>query len=61
MKKNSGALVTIKKTGKKGRTYHKDGEVNGKIPVHLIDDNFEPTGKKVLVSVYNLEINGFID
>ncbi len=55
MGKNSGYLVTTKK-GLKGRTYHKDGTINGKVPVYI-------DGQKnaILCDVETLEMNGFID
>lgn len=60
MSKNSGYLVTTK-TGKKGRTYHNEKPLNGKIKVHVINDEWELTGEKLLCSPEGLIRNGFID
>lgn len=63
--KNSGIQVTVKSG--KGRIYWKDGLVDGKYIVHLVDDHFNPIlddkgqPKKVLVKEENIEVNGFID
>lgn len=54
-RKNSGYLV-ITKTGKKGRTFHSDGQINGKVPVYIFG------GKNpILCNMKTLKITGFID
>lgn len=50
---NSGYLVETKQG--EGRTYHKDDLINGKLAVYLSD------GRKMLCSVENVKIKGFID
>jgi hypothetical protein len=68
---NPGHLVQTK-SGKVGRTFNRDPEVDGKIPVYLaedftpkdIADGFEPktfNGPKLLCSPETLKIIGFID
>ena len=54
---NSGYLVETK-TGKRGRTYHCEGLINGKQIVHV-----EIDGKtlKMLCDPDTLKITGFID
>ena len=57
MSKDSGYLVKTK-TGKEGRTYHREGLVNGKMVVHLDVD-----GKtmKMLCNPKTVEVTGFVD
>ena len=57
MSADAGYLVKTK-TGKEGRTYHRDGLVNEKMIVHI-----EVDGKtvKMLCDPNTIEINGFID
>ena len=55
MSKDSGYLVETK-TGKKGRTYHKDKKVNGKLVVYLDDNNM-----KMLCDPKTIKVVGFID
>lgn len=57
MDKNPGYHVETK-TGKVGRTYHKEGLVNNKMLVHI-----EENGKtlKMLCDPNSLKITGFID
>jgi hypothetical protein len=67
---NPGTLVQTK-SGKVGRTFNRDPEVDGKIPVYLSDFNikdfeegYEPkifNGPKLLCSPGTLKIIGFID
>lgn len=54
---DSGYLVETK-TGLKGRTYHREGRVNGKTIVYV-----EKDGKtlKMLCNPNTLKITGFID
>ena len=54
-------LVETTKTGKKGRTYHGENPINGKIRVYLMTDNFELTGQKMLCDPEGLKKIGFID
>lgn len=46
--KNSGYIVTIKESGKQGRTFHRKGTVNGKVPVYPIDTVLDEKGQVVL-------------
>lgn len=57
MSKDSGYLVKTK-TGKEGRTYHREGLVNKKMVVYV-----EINGKevKMLCDPKTIEIIGFID
>lgn len=57
MSKDSGYLVETK-TGKKGRTYHREGLVNKKMVVHI-----EINGKdtKMLCDPKSVKITGFVD
>lgn len=57
MSKDSGYLVETK-TGKQGRTYHRDNKVNGKVVVYV-----EVEGKKVkmLCNPETIKIIGFVD
>jgi hypothetical protein len=57
MGKDSGYLVKTK-TGLQGRTYHREGLLNGKTVVHI-----EKDGKflKMLCDPKSLEITGFVD
>ena len=57
MSKDSGYLVETK-TGKKGRTYHREGLVNKKIVVHL-----DVNGKdmKMLCDPKSITVTGFVD
>jgi hypothetical protein len=68
---NPGNLVQTK-SGKVGRTFNRDPEVDGKIPVYLaedftakdIADGFEPKtfdGLKLLCVPSTLTVIGFID
>jgi hypothetical protein len=54
---NSGYLVETK-TGKKGRTYHREGLVDGKTVVHIEND-----GKilKMLCDPLTIKVIGYID
>lgn len=62
----SGYLVTTK-NGHRGRTYHKDKLVNGKIPVYLVNVDMSPKldskgqQMKVLCDPETLNMRGFID
>lgn len=44
--KNAGYLVEVLETGKQGRTFHRKGTVNGKLPVYpvdtVLDDDHKP-------------------
>lgn len=57
MKEDAGYLVETK-TGKKGRTYHREGYIKGKAIVYI-----EEEGKKIkmLCDPDSLKITGFID
>lgn len=57
MSMNSGYLVKTK-TGKEGRTYHKEGLVNKKMVVHLTIDGNET---KMLCDPKTINIIGYID
>lgn len=65
--KNPGKLVQTR-DGSLGRTYNKEGLVNGKVMVHLLDkEKFQPkkdsSGNpiKLLCDPSTLTIKGFID
>jgi len=60
MSKKSGYLVETK-TGKRGRTYHKESLVNKKTVVHLYDENDNETNLKMLCDPKSYKIIGFID
>ncbi len=57
MSADAGYLVETK-TGKKGRTYHREGLVNKKMVVHIEED-----GKiiKMLCDPKTVKITGFVD
>ena len=57
MSKDSGYLVETK-TGKKGRTYHRDNKVNGKIVVYIDVDGKEV---KMLCDPETVKIIGYVD
>lgn len=57
MSKNSGYLV-ITKTGKKGRTYHRDVKVNGKTVVYIEIDGKEI---KMLCDPETIKVVGYVD
>lgn len=44
-RKNSGYIVTIKETSAQGRTFHRKGTVNGKIPVYPLDTVLDEKGE----------------
>jgi len=56
MSKDSGYLVETK-TGKNGRTYHRENLIDKKIIVHVIDDN----NLKILCDPQTIKITGYID
>lgn len=62
MKKTSSVLVQTK-TGKKGRVYYQFlGDLEKeKVQVHVLDDNFQETGEKLLCESRSLKTTGFID
>lgn len=64
MSKKPGRLVQTNK-GSLGIVYNKDMNdtslYNGKIPVHIIDENFNPTGEKILCKQENLTLKGYTD
>lgn len=61
-KKNmKGGFVVRTKAGNTGYTYHSDDRINGKVQVHLIDENMRKTGQTVLSSETNLTVIGFLD
>ena len=55
MAKNPGYLVTTE-MGKKGRTLHSDGKINGKVPVYIKGEKMP-----ILCDMNTLKITGFID
>ena len=57
MGRNSGAFVKTK-TGKEGRTYHKEKLVNGKIVVHVDIDGKDV---KMLCDSKTIEVVGYFD
>lgn len=54
---DSGYLIKTK-TGKKGRTYHREGLVNKKMVVHI---NVDGKDVKMLCDPKTVELIGFID
>ena len=57
MSKDSGYLVKTK-TGKEGRTYHRDGLVNKKMVVYVETDGKQ---MKMLCDPKTVELIGFVD
>lgn len=57
MSRDAGYLVKTK-TGKEGRTYHREGRVNGKVIVHIEVDGKE---LKMLCDPKTIITTGFID
>jgi hypothetical protein len=57
MGKDSGYLVETK-TGKKGRTYHRESRVNDKVIVHIEEDNKQI---KMLCDPITINVIGCID
>lgn len=57
MSKDSGYLV-ITKTGKEGKTYHREGLVNKKMVVHVENDGKEI---KILCNPKTIKIIGYTD
>ena len=57
MSKDAGYLVETK-TGKKGRTYHKEKKINKKTVVHI---NIDGKDVKMLCEADSLKIIGFVD
>ena len=60
---NPGSIVVTKK-GKKGRTYHSKGIINGKVPVYMFTNNVitsKPDAHAVLCRPESLSVIGFID
>lgn len=58
MSKDSGYLVETK-TGKEGRTYHREGLVNKKMVVHIKTDDGKDL--KMLCDPQTIKIIGFVD
>jgi hypothetical protein len=58
MSKDSGYLVETK-TGKEGRTYHREGLVNKKMVVHIKNDDGKDL--KMLCDPQTIKIIGFVD
>lgn len=58
MSKDAGYLVKTK-TGKEGRTYHREGLMNKKTVVHIIDENGNEV--KMLCDPKSLKIIGYVD
>lgn len=58
MSADAGYLVETK-TGKQGRTYHREGLINKKTVVHIADENGEEI--KMLCDPKSLKIIGYID
>ena len=57
MSKDSGCLVKTK-TGKEGRTYHRDNLVNGKLIVYV---NVDGKQVKMLCDPETVKIIGYVD
>lgn len=62
MSKETSGYVVETKDGKRGRTYHKKGLINEKVPVYLeADKKFTYQSSAILCSPDTLTIKGFID
>lgn len=62
MSKENAGYVVETKDGKRGRTFHKKGFVNGKVPVYLeTDKRFTYSESAILCNHDTLTIKGFID
>ncbi len=58
----SGKIVMHRKSGRIGRTYDKDEQINGKIPVYFeTDEKNVHEGTATLCDTNNLIVIGFID
>jgi len=57
MSRDAGYLVKTK-TGKEGRTYHRDGRVNGKVVVYV---EIEGKELKMLCDPKTITVTGYID
>lgn len=57
MSADSGYLVETK-TGKQGRTYHRENKINGKIVVYVLVDEREV---KMLCNPETIKIIGYVD
>jgi len=57
MSRDAGYIVKTK-TGKEGRTYHREGLVNGKMVVHV---EIEGKEMKMLCDPKTITTTGFID
>ena len=60
MSRNPGYLVKTK-NGKKAIAYHKDGMINGKQQVTVLDDEMKPTGEKLLINPETATVIGMVD
>lgn len=57
MSADSGYLVETK-TGKQGRTYHRENKINGKIVVYVLVEDKEV---KMLCNPETIKIIGYVD
>jgi hypothetical protein len=60
MSKDSGYLVETK-TGKQGRTYHREGLLKGKVIVHLETEEENNQNIKYLCDPQTIKIIGYAD
>jgi hypothetical protein len=60
MSKDSGYLVETK-TGKQGRTYHRERLLNGKVIVHLETEEENNQNIKYLCDPQTVKIIGYVD
>jgi hypothetical protein len=61
MAEKNAAKIVETKTGKKGYVYNSDPVIGEKVKVHVIDENFSPTGEKLLCAPEGLKLIGFKD
>ena len=60
MNKDSGYLVETK-TGKQGRTYHRERLLNGKLIVHIETDEENSQNLNYLCDPQSVKIIGYVD
>ena len=53
--------VVKTKSGKKGFVYNDDPTANNKVKVHIVNDQYQETGEKLLCSPESLTLVGFKD
>jgi hypothetical protein len=61
MKLGKSDYAVETKNGKKGLVYHDEPNINGKVKVFIIGDDYKLTGEKILCDIDNLKMIGFFD